>query len=83
MNARISDVTSLTARIARTNTLTERQGQTTLFFAAESGRAAVVTYLLEHGARADLKDDIGRTASDVAQASTKTLVVEARQLRGR
>jgi ankyrin repeat protein len=83
VNARISDVTSLTARIARTNTLTERQGQTTLFFAAESGRAAVVTYLLEHGARADLKDDIGRTASDVAQASTKTLVVEARQLRDR
>jgi ankyrin repeat protein len=83
VNARISDVTSLTARIARTNTLTERQGQTTLFFAAESGRAAVVTYLLEHGARADLKDDIGRTAIDVAQASTRTLVVEARQLRDR
>jgi uncharacterized protein len=83
VNARISDVTSLTARIARGNSLTDRQGQTTLFFAAESGRAAVVKYLLEHGARADLKDDIGRTAIDVAQASTRTLVVEARQLRAR
>ena len=31
VNARITDVTSLTARIARTNTLTGRQGQTTLF----------------------------------------------------
>jgi len=61
VNARISDVTSLTARIARTNTLTERQGQTTLFFAAESGRTAVVKYLLEHGASVDVKDDMGRT----------------------
>jgi uncharacterized protein len=61
VNARISDVTSLTARIARTNTLTERQGQTTLFFAAETGRTAVVKYLLEHGAKADVKDDMGRT----------------------
>jgi len=61
VNARISDVTSLTARIARTNTLTERQGQTTLFFAAETGRTAVVKYLLEHGAKVDVKDDMGRT----------------------
>src|SRR5262245_25180830 len=37
VNARINDITSLTARIARTNTLSERQGQTTLFFAAETG----------------------------------------------
>ena len=36
VNARITDVTSLTARIARANTLTGRQGQTTLFFAAET-----------------------------------------------
>jgi ankyrin repeat protein len=61
VNARITDVTSLTARIARTNTLTDRQGQTTLFFAAESGRTAIVKYLLEHGAKTDVKDDMGRT----------------------
>ena len=54
VNARITDVTSLTARIARTNSLTGRQGQTTLFFAAETGRTEVVRYLLGHGARVDI-----------------------------
>lgn len=62
INARITDVTSRTARIARTNTLTNRQGQTTLFFAAQVGRARVVQYLLQHGADVDAVDDTGRTA---------------------
>ena len=31
VNARITDTTSLTARIARANTMTNREGQTTLF----------------------------------------------------
>jgi ankyrin repeat protein len=66
VNARITDITSLTARIARPNTLTGRQGQTTLFFAAESGRIDVVRYLLDHGAKTDVKDDMGRTAIEVA-----------------
>jgi ankyrin repeat protein len=61
VDARISDVTSLTARIARTNTMTDRQGQTSLFLAAELKRTKVVRYLLEHGAQADVKDDMGRT----------------------
>ena len=69
VNARIIDVTSLTARIARTNTLTARQGQTTLFFAAESGRTEVVKYLLEHGAKVDVRDDAGKTPADVARGS--------------
>jgi ankyrin repeat protein len=69
VNARITDVTSLTARIARTNTLTGRQGQTTLFHAAEAGRAPVVKYLLDHGARADVMDDMGRTPIDVASGT--------------
>ena len=69
VNARITDVTSLTARIDRTNSLTGRQGQTTLFLAAEVGRAEVVRYLLEHGARVDVKDDMGRTPIEVAQAA--------------
>jgi ankyrin repeat protein len=68
VNARISDVTSLTARIARTNTLTDRQGQTTLFAAVENGRTEVVRYLLANGARVDMKDDMGRTVLDVAVA---------------
>lgn len=66
VNARIADITSLTARIARTNTLSDRQGQTTLFFAAESGRAQVVRYLLDHGAKVDVADEMGRTAIDAA-----------------
>src|SRR6185436_12624206 len=67
LNARISDVTSLTARIARTNTMTDRQGQTALFLAAATGRTEVVRYLIEHGARTDLKDDAGKTALDLLQ----------------
>ena len=66
VNARITDVTSLTGRIARTNTMTDRQGQTPLFFAAESGRIEVVRYLLDHGARVDIKDDTGKTPFDAA-----------------
>ena len=50
VNARITDTTSLTARIARDNTLTNRQGQTALVYAAELGRTEVVRYLLDHGA---------------------------------
>jgi len=65
VNARITDVTSLTARIARTNTLTGRQGQTTLFFAAESGRTEVVKYLLANGAKTDLLDDMGKSPIDL------------------
>jgi hypothetical protein len=69
VNARITDVTSLTARIARLNTLTGRQGQTAVFFAAEVGRTEVVRYLLDHGANVDVKDDMGRTAIDAAQGN--------------
>src|SRR5204863_8945422 len=67
VNARISDVTSLTGRIARTNTMTDRQGQTALHVVADLGRATVVNYLLAHGARFDVKDDAGKTPLDLAQ----------------
>jgi ankyrin repeat protein len=67
VNARITDTTSLTARIARANTLSDRQGQTTLFYAAETGRTEVVRYLLEHGARAEDVDDMGRTPIDLVR----------------
>jgi len=69
VNARITDVTSLTGRIARTNTMTDRQGQTTLFLAAEAGRTKVVQYLLGHGAKVDVVDDMGRTPIDVAKGN--------------
>ena len=68
VNARITDVTSLTARIARTNTLTDRQGQTTLFFAAETGRTEVVKYLLDHGAKVDVRDEAGKTPIEMVAA---------------
>ena len=68
VNARITDVTSLTARIARTNSMTGKQGQTALFHAVEAGRADVVRYLLQHGARADVRDDAGRTPGAVARS---------------
>src|SRR5690349_21107829 len=74
VNARITDITSLTARIARTNTLTGRQGQTALFLAAELGRANVVAYLVDHGAKVDIKDDMGRTPLDVASKDTVALL---------
>jgi ankyrin repeat protein len=69
INARITDTTSLTARIARPSTLSGRQGQTTLFYAAESGRTDVVRYLLDHGASVDVMDDAGKTAIDVVEGN--------------
>ena len=69
VNARITDVTSQTARIARANTLTGRQGQTTLFFAAETGRAEVVKYLLANGAKTDLVDEMGKSPIDLVAAA--------------
>jgi ankyrin repeat protein len=47
--------------------MSDRQGQTVLHHAASLGRTPVVKYLLEHGARTDLKDDAGKTALDAAR----------------
>jgi uncharacterized protein len=66
VNAAITDLQSRTARIARLNSLTDRQGQTALHQAAGRGWAEVVEYLLEHGADASAKDAMGRTALDLA-----------------
>jgi hypothetical protein len=77
VNARIADITSLTARIARTNTLTDRQGQTTLFYAAELGRAEVVRYLLDHGAKVDVVDEKGKTPIAAAKGDAVALLQRA------
>jgi ankyrin repeat protein len=77
VNARITDVTSLTARIARINTLTNRQGQTTVFFAGETGRTEVVKYLLDHGARVNVMDDMGRTPIDVAKGNESLTLLKS------
>ena len=66
VNATITDLQSRTARIARLNSLTDRQGQTALHQAAGRGWAEVVEYLLEHGADPAAKDAMARTALDLA-----------------
>ena len=66
VNAAITDLQSRTARIARSNSLTDRQGQTALHQVAGRGWAEVVEYLLEHGADPTAKDAMARTALDLA-----------------
>jgi ankyrin repeat protein len=52
VNARITDITSLTARIARVpNSLTGKEGQSSLDVNRDLKRTEVVNYLLDHGAR--------------------------------
>jgi ankyrin repeat protein len=38
-----------------------------LFVVAETGRTEVVKYLLEHGAKTDLVDDMGRSPIDLVE----------------
>ena len=71
MNARVTDTSSLTARIARSSTMTNREGQTVLFFAAQSGRAAVVRFLLEHGATVDAMGDSGEALLNAARSNVE------------
>jgi uncharacterized protein len=69
VNARITDTTSLTARIARTSTMTNREGQTALFFAAQTGRPAVVRFLLDHGADVNAMGDSGKALLNAARSN--------------
>jgi ankyrin repeat protein len=66
VNATVTDNSSRTARIARPNTMVDRDGgqfalHSALHSAAGHGWAEVVAYLLEHGANPSLKDILGRT----------------------
>jgi ankyrin repeat protein len=67
VNARITDTTSRTARIARGSTVGGRDGQTVLFFAAEQGRTSVVQFLLERGADPDIVDASGESPGSAAR----------------
>jgi ankyrin repeat protein len=67
-NARVTDTSSLTARIARASTMTNREGQTALFFAAQSGRPSVVRFLLDHGAKVDAMGDGGKALLAAAKS---------------
>ena len=69
VNARVTDTSSYTARIARTSSMTDRQGQTAIFGAAQGRRAAIVRFLLEHGAKADVTDALGRTLLAAARGT--------------
>jgi len=69
VNARITDTTSLTARIARASSMSGREGQTVLFFAAQTGRVAVVRFLLDHGAKVDAMGDSGRAVLNAARGN--------------
>jgi ankyrin repeat protein len=69
VNARVTDTTSYTARIARGSAMTDRQGQTAIFGAAQGRRAAVVKFLLENGAKVDVVDEKGRTPLAAAKGN--------------
>jgi ankyrin repeat protein len=66
VNAKITDIASRSARIARASQMTDRGGQTALYGAVKSGWSRVVEYLIAHGAKVDIKDDLGKTPVDAA-----------------
>jgi ankyrin repeat protein len=71
INSPIVDTSSRTARIARPSSISDREsdsreGQTALFRAAGQGWAAVVTFMLANGARADIVDSLGQSPLDIA-----------------
>jgi len=70
VNARVTDIDSRTARIARISTMTDRNGQTALFGAVKFGWTRVVEYLLAHGAKADVVDALGKTPLNAALGQT-------------
>jgi len=77
VNARITDTSSRTAVIARPSSMTNRQGQTALFGAVGNGDSVarpngrswtrVAKFLIDNGARLDIKDDAGKTLLDALQ----------------
>ncbi len=70
VNARITDVNSRSARIARISTMTERDGQTALYGAVKFGWTRVVQFLLEHGAKTDIVDALGKSPLNAALGQT-------------
>jgi ankyrin repeat protein len=70
INARVTDTKSRTARIARPSAITDGDGQTALFSAASRGWIDVTRFLVERGAKADVKDGMGRSPLDMALART-------------
>jgi ankyrin repeat protein len=70
VNARVTGAASYSGRIARALTgdpvnTTSNEGMTALHVAVRSQNASLVRYLLDKGARPDIKDASGRTPLDV------------------
>ena len=66
INARVTDLKSRTARIARLNQLTDRGGQTGIYSTAIRGWPRVAKFMIEHGADVDVVDDLGQSPLDAA-----------------
>ncbi len=66
INARVTDITSRSARIARLSRMTDREGQTALYSPAGRGWTRVVEFMIERGAEVDIVDAIGQTPVDAA-----------------
>jgi ankyrin repeat protein len=72
VNAQVTGAASFSGRIARALTgdpvnTTSNEGMTALHVAVRSRNAALVRYLLDKGARTDIKDASGRTPLDVLE----------------
>jgi ankyrin repeat protein len=67
VNARVTDIHSRTARIARLSTMSEREGQTALYGAIKFGWPRVVQFLVDHGAKVDVVDALGKSPLDAAE----------------
>lgn len=63
------------------NSQNQNTGMTALMFAIEKGHQDVVKALLEHGARLDIKNGVGKTAMDIARGKPEimTLLKEHKQ----
>ena len=66
INARISDTSSRTARIARPSSVTDALGQTALFRVASQGWPRVTEFMLANGADPGVTDALGRKPIDAA-----------------
>ncbi len=66
INARVTDIHSRTARIARRNSMTDREGQTALYGAIRFGWPRVVDFLIDNGAEVDVIDALGKSPLDAA-----------------
>jgi ankyrin repeat protein len=67
VNARMTDTTSRTGRIARHSAINNRQGQNAIFSAASWGWGDVVQFLIANGGDAKALDDFGKTTIDAAR----------------